>query len=139
MPRRKTIMEMSIEELERKYKVKAKRGKIGKVRGNYYLSVGGRRKKLDPSLVISPKPLDQLVRTSLNVRVIFTKRVPSVIIPDFPKTIRCYFILCYYPAPFFRSKINKVVRTRLIREMVMEGTLPRVLGTQLARDVTAGY
>ena len=133
MPKEIKLFEMSMEEIEKKYGVKAKPGKLTNAQGKFSLEFGGKEMALDPGSIISPQPLTELVVESAEVRVIDTRYGPIVIIVTPPKAgpIHCYIILCYKPIPDLRIKIDRVMRSQLIKELVKERILTPALGKKL--------
>lgn len=133
MPEKMKWTQMSVEEIEEQYGVKAKPGKITTVRGKYFLSVEGKKLELDPSVVISSVPLDKWTAgKTAAVRVIIGRGGYILIILD--GTIRRVPILCYVPVPDFRRRITDQFRALAVNEMVEKGYISSGLG----KDLEAG-
>jgi hypothetical protein len=132
----KQIAEMSVEELEKKYKVKAKDGNISFVGGKYYLTVGGEKKELKPDLMISPLPLEHLFAKGPNVRVILSPKdgLPIIFYSTQPPY---HIILCYVVAEPWSVMIDNDIRGRLIKKLARENKFPDALANQLISDMAA--
>ena len=133
----KKISEMSIEELEKKYGVKAQKGKISKDGGKYYLSVEGKKTELEPNMIISSKPIERLMRERTEVYVISSpkQRIPIVLWPykpPFGPPVLCYM----YGGPEL-FKIDFQLRTQLVRTLIKQKVLPEAIGKQLISDIAA--
>ncbi len=137
MPEQKTILEMSLEEIEERYGVKAKPAKISRIRGKYYLTVEAKRSVLEPNFVICSKPIEELLGESIEVRVIIPRDGPVVIVVP-RRRAPCYMILCYIPVPDIRVNIDRALRTELVKRLVKENVLPSRLGKQLVNDIAGG-
>ena len=116
-----------------------KKGKVSRLRGRYYLTVGRRRVEIPIGPVISTDQVRKLV--GKQVHVAFSGRRKSEIVaigtwptPEIPSRIRCYWILCYIPAPDMISRIRPDIRNTLIGKMVRQ----KVITQKLARMIRSG-
>ena len=133
MPEKVKWTQMSVEEIEEKYGVKAKQGKVTTVRGKYFLSVEGKKHELDPTVVISSVPLDKWTAgKTVAVRVIIGRGGYILIILD--GTIKRVPILCYIPVPDFRRRITDQFRALAVNEMVAKS----LISPEFGKDLEAG-
>lgn len=116
-----------------------KKGKVSRLRGRYYLTVGRRRVEIPVGPIISTDQVRKLV--GKDVLVAFSGRRKSEIVaigtwptPERPRPFRCFWILCYIPALDMIFRVRPSVRTTLIGKMVRE----RVITTKLARMIRSG-
>jgi hypothetical protein len=116
-----------------------KKGKVSRLRGRYYLTVARRRVEIPTGPVISADQVRKLV--GKEVHVAYSGRRKSEIVaigtwptPERPRPIRCYWILCYIPAPDMISRIRPDIRNTLIGKMVRQ----KVITQKLARMIRSG-
>jgi hypothetical protein len=131
-----TIVDMEVEELERRYGVKAQAGIISRAKGNYHVTVGRKRIELDPGLVSAPLPLEEIIDKPLDAKVILVDDIPVVVIVRRPRRRPCYIIICYIPRPEIREAIDEVMRVSLVKSLVGAGKLPKALGTKIIKSIT---
>jgi hypothetical protein len=130
MPKGKGIESSQIEALEKKYGTKPVPGKISGTKGKYYLSYGGKRKRLDPKMLISDRPVEKLLGGGKDVLVFVTPKGPLVIfvggrIPHWP------IIVCYIPVPEIWRRIDREIRAEIIERLFKDARLSE----RLAQDI----
>jgi hypothetical protein len=132
----KQIVKMSVQELEKKYKVKTKDGTISTIGGKYYLTVEGKKRELKPDRLILPLPLKRLAGKMNEVRVIFSPEENLPIIFYFKKpphgTVMCYFV-----ATDEHVQVAIDIRIELIKKLAKDKKLPATLAEQLISDIVA--
>ena len=134
----KTLADMSVEELEKKFNAKAKMGIISASRGKYYVTVDKRKTQLDPNMIVSSQPLEKILKTKMEARVIVGPDRAIIVIIVRPPRIRCYHIICYIPVPELRPVVEKAVRVDLVKRLVKDKSLPAALGNQIIKEINAG-
>lgn len=133
MPTSKSLTEMSVEELEKKYKVKAQDAQLSLVNGEYRAKVGAKEYKLDPNTIISPEPLQQVFTKSQAAGKVIIAGGKIVII-IIGVGIKFVPILCYIPADIkIVQRVNASIRQAAIREVAKANELPVGLVKDLSK------
>jgi hypothetical protein len=103
-----------------------RKGVLGVERGEFFLEVEGRREEL-PVGIQDEAQLHELVGET--VEVLYSVPKPYVV-GLVAKRVRCYYILCYYPAPpWLRYRgtiipaIDEKVRVHLAKRFMEEGLI----------------
>jgi hypothetical protein len=131
----KTLSRMSPEEIQKKYGVKVKNGKIVVSRGNYYAVIEGKRHKIDLQFAYSAKPLDQVLKDGTPAGFIIIDGQPAVIIGRPSK----YFtpVMCYIAAADVKKRIDTKIRRQIIDTLIKETRMPVQLGNQILNELGA--
>lgn len=123
---------------EKVLRTSVKKGKISRVRGKYFLTVGRRKVEVPAEPIISRKQVVKMV--GKEVYVAFSKRKHSEIVaigtwptPERPLIAKGW-ILCYLPAPDLMARVNSKIREKLVHSMVSE----KIITSELARELRIG-
>lgn len=100
-----------------------KQGAITASRGKYYLTVGDVKTEIPVSLAIAEKDLQNLVG-----KPVFAASSGKSIIAiwgdaTLPRLPKCYWIICYKPAPDVFQPLQDAMRVTAIDELVQAGKL----------------
>ncbi len=112
-----------------------KKGKVSKLRGKYFLTVG--RKKMEiAGTIVTDGQIRKLVGKEVHAVVSGSSVVAIGVLPKIiqRRPISCYWIICYIPAPDILRKIGPEIRKKLISEMVGQ----HIITTKLARELRRG-
>jgi hypothetical protein len=126
MPVSKGLANMSVAELEKRYKLKTQKGILSAEGGKYYIKVGEKKQELNLDYVITSAPLKSLVG---EVRVI--GRGPGIIIVESNGRVKIVRILCYIPAPEVYKPICYAAQRILLASFVKEGLFTRTFANNI--------
>jgi hypothetical protein len=115
-----------------------KKGKVSKLRGKYFFTVGRKKMEIPIGPIISKADVNQLV--GKEVYAAFSNRKKSEIVaigtwptPERP-AIRPFWILCYLPAPDMIRRVDVQVRETLLKNMLSQ----RIITPKLASQIKIG-
>jgi len=119
---------------------KVLRGSLSRARGKYVLTVGRRKLDFPIGPLLPEAEARKLVGKPLAVAFSGTKPSEVVAIGPWPPPvgpagpIKCYWVICYIPAPDMIRRIRDRVRSQIIRELQTEG----VISARLANAIRSG-
>lgn len=114
-----------------------KKGKVSRLRGRYYLTVGRRRVEIPVGPIISTDQVRKLLGKEVHVAYSRRRKSEIVAIGTWPTPERPrlkIWVTCYIPAPDMIIRVRPSVRTTLIGKMVRE----RMITPKLARMIRSG-
>ena len=102
------------------------KGVLDFAEGRFFLEVEGRREALPVGIQDEGKLHEMVGQT---VEILYSKPKPWVVAVKIPR-IRCYYILCYYPAPPWHDyrgaiipAVDKELRVQLAERFMEEGLI----------------
>jgi hypothetical protein len=108
-----------------------KQGAISAARGKYYLTVGDVKTEIPVSLAIPEKDLLSLVGKPVFAASSGRSIIAiwgDVVVPKLPK---CYWILCYRPAPDVFQPLQDALRGAGINELVQAGKISEAIKSKM--------
>lgn len=106
--------------------MKTKKGSISQLGDRYYFKAAGRKFEI-PVGIVSRQEIRKLA--GKEVFAAFSRKKPGEIVaigtwptPEAP-SVRCYWIVCYIPAPDLIRRIDPAIRTALFENMLKEGVI----------------
>lgn len=116
---------------------KTRRGTLSRVRDRYFVTIGRTKKELPVGPLLPESEIRKLVGGE--VTVAFSAQQPSVIVAvrKAPALVgRCYWILCYVPAPDVIRRLDDKVRFGLLKELAEDGVISADLQAEIKRGRT---
>jgi hypothetical protein len=133
--KRKRVTVKAVPTPDKTLGMKTKKAKVSKVRGKFFVTVGRRKLEIPVGPVISAQDVNKLV--GKDVFVALSNKRPSeiVAIGIWPLRVRCYWILCYLPAPDILRRVQSTIRQTLLNKMVSTRILTPKLGRQIKANM----
>lgn len=121
---------------KREIEARTQEGTVVRDRKGYYVKTGRRKLKIPTDFMATRSEVAKLV--GKEVTVAFSQADPNMIVaighrPS--RRVKCYWIICYVPAPEFLTQVRPVLREKLLRNMVAED----VISKSLAREIRLGF
>jgi hypothetical protein len=133
MPNLKSLAAMSGEEIEKKYGVKVKNGKIAVSEGKFYAVIEGKKHKIDLQYTYSAKPVDELLADGTPAGFVMIGGQPMVILAR-PKKF-FVTVLCYIAMSDVKKRIDNQIRGKIVDTLIKESRLPKELGNQILNEL----
>ncbi len=131
MPTDKSIVQMSIPELKKKYNMQAQKGKLINEGGKYYAVVDSEKIEIDPSYVISNAPLRSIIGYPIVIG-----RGPGFLLIIYDGGIKKVLIMCYKPQVELVQKISDEVRKTVLNSCVNAGIITPPMAANINNFMT---
>lgn len=123
---------------ERPLGMRARRGKVSRIKNKYFLTIGRRRMELPVGTLIPKKKIQPYAGKEVVAFLSNKKRSEVVAIGTWPTPEKPLFfrnpIVCYIPAPDIMRRIDRDVRASLIINMLDK----RIITSRLAEELIRG-
>jgi hypothetical protein len=120
---------------EKTFGMKMKKAKVSKVRGKYFVAMGKRKLEIPVGTIVAAKDVNKLVGKDVYVALSNKRPAEIVGIGIWPIRIRCYWIVCYIPAPDIFRRVQDTIRQTLLKKMVSS----KVISDKLGRQIKANF